>query len=242
MENFISGSKYVPETISIVVSFADLLSPGDTISGLPAITVSVASGTDTNPANLLYMAAIVRSGQTVEQRFRLGLPGVIYYINFTVGTTLGDRLSKECYLALLPDEGTAIPAWLPLWESTQLYPVEVPLESLSGSAFLLSGTLIQIVINYAYGPESIQGSATLNSGTLVNPIITYTYSYEAIQGSSSFTSGTLVVVVITYPYSSENLKGNAAFLSGTLVVVVIPYSYSYEALQGSASFTAGTLV
>lgn len=242
MENFISGSKYVLETISIVVSFADLLSPGDTISGLPAITVSVASGTDTNPANLLYMAAIVRSGQTVEQRFRLGLPGVIYYINFTVGTTLGDRLSKECYLALLPDEGAAIPTWLPLWESTQLYPVEAPLESVQGSSLFLSGTLITVVINYAYGPEELQGSAALYTGTLVVVVLTYDYSFEAIQGSSSFISGTLVVVVIPYDYSHEDLKGNAAFLSGTLVVVVIPYSYSFEAIQGSASFTSGTLV
>lgn len=242
MENFISGSKYVPETISIIVSFADLLSPGDTISGLPAITVSVASGTDTNPANLLYMAAIVRGGQTVEQRFRLGLPGVIYYINFTVGTTLGDRLSKECYLAILPDEGTVIPSWLPLWESTQLYPVEVPLESVQGSSLLLSGSLITVVINYAYGPEEVQGSASLYTGTLVVVVLTYDYSFEAIQGSSSFTSGTLVVVVIPYDYSHEDIKGNAAFLSGTLVVVVIPYSYSFEAIQGSASFTSGTLV
>lgn len=231
----------MPETISIIVSFADLLSPGDMITGLPSITVTVASGIDPSPTSLLYMATIVRGGLTVEQRFRLGLSGVIYQINFTVGTTQGNRLSKECYLAILPDEGMALPTWLPLWESTQLYPVEVPLESLSGSSLFLSGILIQIVINYAYGPESIKGSAAFNSGTLVNPIITYPYSYEAIQGSSAFTSGTLVVVVITYPYSSENLKGNAALLSGTLVVIVIPYSYSFEAIQGSASFISGTL-
>lgn len=242
MENFISGSKYVPETISIIVSFSDILPTGDTITGLPSITISVVSGVDPSPATLLYMAAIVRGGQTVEQRFRLGTPGVIYSINFTVSTTLGNRLSKECYLAILPNDGVVIPEWLPLWESTQLYPVEAPLESVQGSSLFLSGTLITVVINYAYGPEELQGSAALYTGTLVVVVLTYDYSFEAIQGSSSFISGTLVVVVIPYDYSHEDLKGNAAFLSGTLVVVVIPYSYSFEAIQGSASFTSGTLV
>ena len=124
----------MPETISILVSFTDLLPLGDSISGLPSVTITVASGVDPSPASLLYMAAIVRSGQTVEQRFRLGVPGVIYRVSFTVATIQGNRLSKECYLAILPDEGEAIPQWLPLWESTQLYPVEVPLESLQGSS------------------------------------------------------------------------------------------------------------
>lgn len=230
----------MPETISILVSFTDLLPLGDSITGLPSITITVASGVDPSPAGLLYMASIVRSGQTVEQRFRLGIPGVIYQLNFTVSTIQGNRLSKECYLAILPDEGTAIPEWLPLWESTQLYPVEVPLESLTGSSALLSGTLVQIIINYGM-LESFQANSSFTSGTLHVVTLPYSYSYEAIQGSSSFTSGTLVVVVIPYSYSHEDLKGNAALLSGTLIVVVIPYSYSYEALQGSASFTAGTL-
>lgn len=242
MENFISGSKYVPETVSIIVSFSDILPTGDTITGLPSITISVVSGVDPSPSTLLYMASIVRDGQTVEQRFRLGLPGVIYSINFTVLTTLGNRLAKECYLAILPNEGITIPEWLPLWESTQLYPVEHPTESLQGNAVALSGTLIQVIINYAYGPESLQASSAFASGTLIVVVIPYSYSFEAIQGNSSFTSGTLVVVVISYSYSHEDIKGNAAFLSGTLIVVVIPYSYSYESLQGSSVFTSGTLV
>lgn len=232
----------MPETVSLIVSFTDLLLFGDSITGLPSITITVASGVDPSPAGLLYMAAIVRGGQTVEQRFRLGIPGVIYQVNFTVTTTFGNRLSKECYLAILPDEGMALPTWLPLWESTQLYPIEVPLESLSGYTTLLSGTLIQIVINYSYRPESIQGTTSFTTGTLASPIITYSYSYEAIQGNSLLTSGTLVVVVISYNYSHEDLKGNAAFLSGVLTVVVITYSYSFESIQGSASLTSGTLV
>lgn len=240
MLNIVQASKYESETISIIISFADVISAGDSITGVPVITPTVAIGVDTNPSNILYEGVSIIGGTAVEQRFRLGVPGTIYQLNYKINTVSGDYFEKECYLAIVPSDGTTIPEWLPLWESTQLYPIQDS-ESLQGNSILLTGTLQVIVINYPYSYEAIQGTSSFSSGILHVVTLPYSYSYEALQGSSSFISGTLVVVVIPYSYSSEDLKGNSAFLSGTLTVVVIPYSYSYEALQGSAIFTSGTL-
>ena len=240
MLNIVQASKYEVETISIIISFADVISAGDSITGIPVITPNVATGIDINPSNILYEGVSVIGGTAVEQRFRLGVPGTIYQLNYQVQTVAGDTFEKECYLAILPNDGTVIPEWLPLWESTQLYPIQ-PSEWIQGTSQFLSGTLQVVVINYSYSYEAVQGTANFTSGTLIEVVVTYTYSYEALQGSSSFTTGTLVVVVIPYSYSSENIQGSSAFLSGTLTVVVIPYNYSSENIQGSASFTSGTL-
>lgn len=238
MLNIVQASKYESETISIIISFADVISAGDSITGVPVITPTVATGVDTNPSSILYEGVSVINGTAVEQRIRLGIPGAIYSILFTVATAAGDTLEKECYLAILPNTDSAVPNWLPLWESTQLYPIQAT-ENIWGTSLLLSGTLQVIVIPYSY-EESTQGTSSLFTGILHVVALPYSYSYEATQGSIVFNSGTLQVVIITYAYE-EDLKGNAAFLSGTLQVVIITYNYSYEAIQGSSSFTSGTL-
>lgn len=240
MENFITDSKYIPETISIVISFYDILSPGDTIVGLPLVTVTVASGIDPSPSALLYLSPSVTGGYVVEQRFRLGLPGVIYKAVFSVTTHAGDILEKETYLAILPEAGTALPLWLPLWETTTLYPVNYQGEGTSGSMVFSGGSFLPA----PYLLEEVSGTLLLSSGSLISIVISYVIPPEATQGTLTVTSGTLVVYVppiISYNYSYEASQGSMALVSGTLVVVVINYAYSYEASQGTLTFTAGTL-
>src|SRR5574340_326544 len=96
MHTFTQASKYVPETVSIVLSFADLLEYGEQISGIPVVTVTTESGLDPNPSNLLYQGCSVSNGNTIEQRFRLGLSGGIDTLNFAVRTTLGSALEEDC--------------------------------------------------------------------------------------------------------------------------------------------------
>ena len=55
MENLVTRSKYVSETISIIVDFADVLPAGQTIQGTPVISVALDTGDDPTPANILYL-------------------------------------------------------------------------------------------------------------------------------------------------------------------------------------------
>jgi len=239
MLNFIQGSKYQAETVSIVLSFADLMQPGDSIVGTPVVTVTVATGTDGNPSNLLYQGVTVTRGNTVEQRFRLGIPGVIYALLFTIITGAGDTLDKECYLAIIPDTDSAVPNWLPLWETTQLYPLQ-NFEPMQGNITFLGGSLRQTVI--PIGPEAIQGAIGFLGGALIQVGILYHIPHEDIQGSVVFVGGALVQVGISYDSPHEDIQGNAAFIGGALIQVGISYANPHEDIQGNITFAGGTLV
>lgn len=242
MLTFTQDSKYKPETVSIVLSFADILAPGDSITGIPIITVSVDSGIDANPSNLLYLGCSVINGTSIEQRFRLGIPGVIYQINFSVGTTQGDILDKECFLAILPDEGGAIPNWLPLWETTQLYPIDMQQDFYQTPApQLTAGTLIVVIINYGEKDSYTSHSPVFYSGTLLSIVVPYS-EFDSYKTSPTFFSGTLVVVVINYSNDYDTYKSQVAVISGTLVVVVISYNNDHDSYQTpTVTFASGTL-
>lgn len=241
MQYIVQDAKYRTETISAIISFANVFSSGEVISGTPAITVSVLSGVDPTPSNMLYEGITITNGNTIEQRFRLGELGCIYEIVYEVVTSIGNTFSKNFYLAILPNGDAAIPTWIPLWETTQLYPIEPSPESYQASFSIQPGDLITIVIPYQYGPESYQTLFTLSSGTLSSVVVPYSYSYEAYQTSFTTSGGTLVVVVVPYDYSYESYTTSFSIDIGTLQQVVISYSYSYEAYQTSLSFSGGSL-
>lgn len=236
MQHFVEGSKYQVETISIVQSFLDMMEAGDSITGTPTISVTVSSGIDPTPSLILYEGVTVTNGNTVEQRFRTGIPGVIYHITFTILTAYGYNLDKSCYLAILPEDGIAIPNFLPLWESTQLYPIYA-VEQYKAQLSLTGGGLIIIVIPYSF-LDSYQTSLSLLSGNLHNIVVPYSLS-EQYKASLLLSSGTLVEIVIPYALS-EQYKTSLALISGTLTVVVIPYSL-YDSYQTSLSLTSGSL-
>lgn len=241
MLNNVQWSKYTAETVSIVLSFADLLSPGDTITGTPVITVTVYTGTDSNPSNLLYQLPTVTKGSVVEQRFRLGIPGVIYHILFTIQTVAGDTFDKESYLAILPEDGTAIPSWVPLWESTALYPyLEAP-EYIQGRHLLVGGRLAWVA--YPIPAEPIQGSIELVSGDLIyQSSVDYPIPHEDIQGASILVLGDLVYqTTVPYDIPHEDIKGGVALISGILTGHGIGYNTPHEDIQGTTILTSGTL-
>lgn len=242
MEYVTQGSKYEAETVSVVLSFADLLQPTDSILGIPTITITVLSGIDTNPGNLIYGGVSIIGGNTVEQRFRLGVPGVIYTVTYTVQTTLGDTPEKRFDLAILPNTDNAIPIFLPLWESTQLYPIEPPYEAATGALSITAGTLLIVIINYTYSYEAYKGASNFIAGTLTSILVPYSYSHEDYKAAATLSAGTLVVIVIPYSYSHEDYKSSLALISGTLVTIVISYSYTHEDYKAQVSFTGGTLV
>lgn len=245
MHTFTQASKYVPETVSIVLSFADLLESGEQISGIPVVVVTTESGIDPNPNNLLYQGCTVSNGNTIEQRFRLGLSGVIYTLNFTIQTTLGNTLEKDCNLAILPSDGTAIPNWLTLLETTQLYPIQLSQDFYKTPApQFIAGQLIQVILNYSLAEQYQTPSPSFISGILHETVISYNNDYDSYKNPApSFVSGSLVIVSINYNYDYDSYKTPApSFLSGTLTVVSINYNNAYDSYKTpTPTFVSGTL-
>lgn len=236
MWTFVQASKYNVETISIVVSFSDVIPSGDTITGTPTITVTLFTGFDTNPSGILYQGTTTLNN-TVEQRFRLGIPGNIYQILYKVVTNHGAVFEKECTLAILPEEGVIFPEFFESWQSTQLYPYQF-MESLQTTLTFQGG---RFSINYSYS-ESIKTSLSFTAGTLRPVALPYSYGHEDLKTSMLWTAGDLHTVALPYSYGHEDIKTGLAWITGTLVVVALPYSYRFEAIQTSTTFVSGTLV
>lgn len=120
METLITRTKYVSETISIVVDFSDLFSGEISADPLPSISITSYEGKDENPENLLYEGIEVH-GKKLEQRFRLGIPGCTYEITFKAYSD-GKVYEKTTYLAILPEVGSAEARFIPQHLTTWPYP------------------------------------------------------------------------------------------------------------------------
>ena len=240
MEYFIQESKYEAETISIVVSFLDLFSSGEIISGLPAITVTLFTGTDPSPSNILYGVADIVGNVSVSQKIRLGVPGVIYHITFKVATNLGNTFEKETCLAILPEDATAIPLWLPVWESTQLYPYMLQ-DGVSAGQVLTGGRLAQTV--YTIPSEGIFPVITMLSGVLTYlNNITYNIPHEDISALHLLQSGILTYINnAQYDIPHEDIKTFQLLIGGSLNGVGVSYIIPSEGISTAQILTGGTL-
>lgn len=219
MENFVNRSKYVSETISIIANFSDVLAPFETIQGLPTITVSLETGNDPSPTDILYLGVLVHNGTIVEQRFRQGIPGTIYEITFQIISNLLHTFEKTVYLAILPSLQATPPENIFIYLTSTLYPIVVE-ESYFGTAQLVRGLFLPKDTETFSAPNPL----TL-SGTLVNQVIRYSPQPEEYSGVTPVTlSGTLVDEVVRYTQPSENYKTGVATLAGTLVIVIIRYT------------------
>lgn len=237
MDVFVTRAKYLAETITLSADFTKILPPGITISGLPTVSVSVETGTDSNPGNLLSGLATVSSGTVAQQKVRQGLPGVVYDLVFSVTGTDGNSYELQTLLAIFPNEGNAVPTWLPILESTQLYPAQLSDSYTTSQISLTSGDLHEILITYSF-EDDYRSLLSFLSGDLHETVITYSFE-DDYKSSISITAGALTVVLITYTYE-EDYKTGFTIISGSLQVVVISYSYE-EDYKASLGFVSGTL-
>ena len=84
-------NKLPAEEIILTFNFAPGLPTGITLTGTPAVTVTVASGTDPDPSALLNGSAGFDSTSTlVLQPITGGLNGVSYLFDVQVATTYSD--------------------------------------------------------------------------------------------------------------------------------------------------------
>ena len=93
-------AKSPSSTIIVVFEFLSDLERTESLSGTPAVSCSVYSGTDAAPSALISGAAS-RSGTTVRQTIVAGTVGNIYDLVCTVGTNLSNTLVKSAKLAIV---------------------------------------------------------------------------------------------------------------------------------------------
>jgi len=235
---YTSDSKTVVETKSYIGDFRDVLAVGETITS-QAVTVTVFSGDDPNPSNLLFQGIDVHVGW-IEQRIRLGIPGNIYSINFVVGTSLGNTYDKVTRLAVLPEDGNAVPQFTVLYYTSRLYPYEYE-ESIDSN---ILPYYFHLLLNPRW-VESIKSNILTRDSTLdIGAIYYFLYPPEDIKSNIFPLTGTLASTSnVTYNNPHEDIKNNIAALSGTLDKVVIYYiNYPPENLKSSISPQGGTLV
>jgi hypothetical protein len=230
-------SKYRQEIITLVWDFQDQLTPGDYIASVALVEILVSSGDDSNPNEIIRGPPVVVGGTEVRQQVRRGIPGTIYTVTIWVDTTDGFTIEDLCYLAILP----RIDFNPPIWETTQLYPIDFQ-DAMQGFSILIGGRLS---ISYVIPPEGIQGFSIPISGTLVEQVLKYHMLPEFIQGFSILVSGTLVVAappVIPYHIPFEAIQGFSIPVGGTLTLEVLPYRIPHEDIQGFSILTSGTLI
>lgn len=237
--HFVQPPKYRADTISITVPFIDMLATGDSITGTPTVTVSVFTGIDPTPAGILYSNVMVHNGDTLEQIVWQGVVGVIYQLVFSISTVNGDTYEKDCYLGILPQEGSAVSPTITFYYTSRPYPVEYA-EGITNS---INPNYLHLLLNPSW-TEGIKNSIASQYGTLALGAFYYNnYPPEGIKNSIIPSSGQLIKnTVISYSYDIDGIKNSIAAISGTLIKGQVFYvNYQPEGLQNSIAPQGGTL-
>lgn len=236
MESFVTRSKYVSETISIFVDFADMLPAGQTIQGTPVISIALDTGYDPTPANILYLGVSVTNGTIVEQRFRLGVPGVIYEITWQVVSTSNEVFEKTTYLAILPNIGSVAPNHQYLFLTSELYPLQAQ-DSFSISFISQSGTF---TIGQTWETDEFQVSFFPQNGLFTPGQIFYTSTPDQFQVSFSVNNGTFTIGQLFYTSTPDQFQVSFAPLNGTFTPGQVFYTNPAETFSVSFQPTDGT--
>lgn len=233
MENVITRSKFVNETISIVFNFSDVLKSGEVVNSC-TIVVSLFTGIDTNPSNILYQVPLI-SGASVDQKFRLGIPGCIYEIYFLAFGSLGTRAEKTTNLAILPQDGTAIPSFTVIYETSCLYPYEFT-DSLQSGITWSHGFL-----GYSIPIEILSSSISFVSGVIGGTAISYNIPGEYLSSGIIWVSGIINGTAISYGIPPENISSGVSWISGLINGSSISYLVPVEYIQSSISWASGSI-
>lgn len=236
MENFVTRSKYVSETISIIVDFADVLPAGQTIQGTPTVSIALETGDDPTPANILYLGVSVTNGTIVEQRFRLGIPGVIYEITWRIVSTSNEVFEKTTYLAILPTIGSVAPDHQYLFLTSEIYPFQLQ-DSFSISFAPQNGIWY---IGQTFVNEAIAVSFSPQNGTFTSGQLFYTSPPEQFTFSFAVEPGTFTVGQLFYTSPGDQFSVSFAPLNGTMTPGQVFYTEPAEAFSVSFSPQNGT--
>lgn len=107
MSTYVYESKLVNESLDVTASFLSRMVVGETL-GTCAASMSVSSGTDPAPEDMLSGACVV-SGSNVVQKLKGGLPGVIYILSLSGRSTLNNVFVQEVKIAVLTSQAVPPP-------------------------------------------------------------------------------------------------------------------------------------
>lgn len=235
MYNLISQSKYKDETISITMDFADLLKPGEVVSTC-AFYITVITGIDSNPTGILYQT-YVPSGTKVDQKFRLGVIGVIYEIVFQVLGTAGSIVDKTTSLAILPQDGNAIPEFTFIYLTSYQYPYNLQ-DGLNTYMVPHMGRA------FGYLPEGLNSNCMPSRGSMFGGQKNYNIPPEGINVIAiAPTMGSIFGSQVNYGnYIPEGLNGFCAPIQGSMFGSSLSYNVPADGINGSMTPTSGTIV
>lgn len=236
---YVSDSKRQVENISYFGDFRSNLVSGDTIASAN-VTVTVLSGTDPSPGNMLAGGYSLHNGSIVEQHIRQGVPGVIYNITFSVISVQGKDYTTVTRLAVLPTEGNAIPIFTPLYETSTLYPYILSEAFTAYAPTIATGKLFGVV----QAEDGITTNISINTSVLTYQQYYYVYPLDAITASIHIDNGVLTYqTYISYNDGPESIKTNISMLTSTLTAAtIISYSIPSDNIIASISIQNGTLV
>jgi hypothetical protein len=232
--HYISRSKTVNETISLIADFRDFVQIGETASAW-TVSIEVFTGLDNDPDNMFYQGLSIQ-GVVLEQRFRLGIPGVIYSIRFTLTVNTGNVYDITTRLAVLPDLTGATPVFNVLYLTSALYPYYFS-DNMSSGVTFLSGKLLGI--KYF---ESLSSSIEFASGILIGGFIQYPVPPENLIGNISWVSGLIGGTIKNYANPPESLTSGVAWLIGDIGGTVISYAIPTDGMNSNISWYSGSLI
>jgi hypothetical protein len=235
--HYISRSKTVNETISLIADFRDFVQAGETASAW-AVSIEVFTGLDNAPDNMFYQGLSI-NGVVLEQRFRLGIPGVIYSIKFTLTVNTGNVYELTSRLAVLPDISGATPVYNIAYETTTLYPYIYADSIISGPIHVLDGRLFG-AINFF---DSINSGIAIQSGTMVYQQYYYINFLDSIISNILLQDGVLTSSAeLPYNDGPESIKSDIAIISGTLTAATpIDYTIPADSISSILTINNGTL-
>lgn len=213
-----------------------MLQPGEVVSTC-AFYISVVTGIDSNPTNILYQT-YVPTGTRVDQKFRLGVPGVIYEIVFQVLGTAGSIVDKTTNLAILPTDGNAIPEFTFIYMTSFLYPYDLQ-DTMASFMAPYKGR------DFSYLPEGMNGFMGPVSGSIYGGQKTYNIPLEIITANPiTPITGSIWGGQKTYSnYAPEGVNGFMAPVTGSTFGSSLSYNIptTYEGINISMTPTSGTI-
>lgn len=224
-------SKLRSEIFTLTFPFGGLLDVGEEIV-LADSVVTVSVGVDPAPKTVKYRSPIILADlTTVTQQARLGLQGVIYLVTVTAVTNFNNEYQLQGMLAVLPD-GAAIPPYVGVKYSTELYPV-IFVDSLKSASALVSGTVDYIIPVETI--DSVESTSNLMDGYL--PGYPWAYDVERIETISTFVSG--VVSPLNAVYCRDTMKSVSDIQSGE-EYPAIP-SHTIDSMKSTSDLISGTV-
>ena len=224
-------SKLRSEIFTLTFPFGGLLDVGEEIV-LAESVVTVSVGVDTAPKTVKYRSPIILADlTTVTQQARLGLPGVIYLVTVTAITNFNNEYQLQGMLAVLPD-GAAIPPYVGIKYSTELYPV-IFVDSLKSTSALVEGWVDYV--RTADTVDSMKSVSMLMDGYI--PGYPWGYDIERLKTSSVLVIG--VYIPVNAIYTVDPIKTVSVIQSGE-VYSAIP-SHTIVSMKTVSDLISGTV-